>query len=588
MASDQWVDINSQQWVDNNDVQWQPSTNSANLGATIVAHQPVDLNAMIETHSPKDLLAYIHGLDYRNLPASISVIQSENLPASVGVHSPKDLGAYLRVQPMKGLPARIHGWQTSDLQALIRAVYKENLPAAIQAHLPRNIRGTIKGWVREATSDLPASVHSFTTEDLGGIIRSTYLEDLPGFLYPIQPVDLPAYIRGWATRDLQGIINGVLYPWDLPAYINGSPWRSDDLPAKIISSLPGPQKDLTAYILTTKGRSNLTAAMNIIQSANLSASIDTGRDIYNLPASIYPKVMRLTAVVSMITMEHRDLSATISIPCFYSNYKDLPTYIRPVLKGDLGATIYPQGWLGGISNLGAKWGYADKSVVQDKLKINFTFTGWDYRTEDKIRITASIFRSGLNLGASIVAYRPPADLPAYINGVDIPPYDFDVWKLREKVYSRNYTQAAIDYEDVDISFKTIVRDYFYSSGSNVVAKVDKYEHFLTKVASYYSPAKARTLNERLHKIKYLYDLRKFSSIDEAIKFAILYVTEQPERDLQAYINATGNYFNLTSSIVGKDKISTNQNLTSSVTGEKLHTYNVVVGFTDDGVGYLQF
>ena len=108
------------------------------------------------------------------------------------------------------------------------------------------------------------------------------------------------------------------------------------------------------------------------------------------------------------------------------------------------------------------------------------------------------------------------------------------------------------------------------------------------MASYYSTSKARRLERTLNKVRRLYDLRSFDSIDEAVKFAILLVTEEAARDLSAVITASGAYNNLTSTIVGKDKISTSLDLTSSIEGQREHSYDVAVAFTDDGVGYLSF
>lgn len=579
MPDDQWVDINNEQWVDTNDAQWLDTVTSGvevNLGASIHGYAISDLDALIGAHQPKNLLSYVTGLAYKDLPGYLNPIE------------PIDLGASIQPRLPKNLKAEIYGWDTLDLQALINIIAKDNLPATIGAHRPKNVRASIKGWVREAYSDLGANIGAFDTNELPAEIRGTELRQLPAYLFAIAPVDLSANIHGWDTKDLQGIINVIQYPYNLPASINGRPWKYRNLSATITSNLLGPHKDLTAYILPSKGTADLSAYLGVNYSKDLSAYVDTGNDIGNLSAQINPKMMRLTGVLSIITMEHKDLSATISIPCFYSDYRELSSYIRPVFQADLPASIHPQGWLGGIDNLGAKWGYQDTSVMQDKLPIILNFSGWDFRTEDRLLITASIFRSALNLGATITAVRTPANLSAYINGVFLEPYEFDYWKLRERVQNRTYSQVAIDYEDVDISFQTIVRDYFYSSGSDVVAKVNKYERFVTKVASYYSQATARRLDERLHKIKYLYDMRHFNSIDEAVKFAILYVTETPERNLQAMITATGSFNNLTSSIIGSDKISTTINLSGSIDAQREHTYDVVLAFTDDGVGYLEF
>ena len=564
---------------------------TGDLGGVIGTHLPADLGTIIDTHDPGNLLAYIRGFAFKNLPASMNIVFAESLPAEIGGHLPGDLPGYIKPWPQEDLPGAIYGWQESDLGAYLNMIARADLPAIIGVHGPGNIRAWIKGWVREATYDLGASIHSFALDDLGAFIRATEMRQLPAYLFPVVPRNLSAFIHGWQEADLSAEIIVGAYPWNLTASITGRPWKTKDLTATITpDGYLGPHGNLPAYILVTQGVTNLPAIMGIQQARNLSAYIDPGKDLGNLSAEIYPKRLRLTGILSVITMEHSDLSATISIPCFYSNLKDLSAYIRPVYQSDLGASLNPKDYAWGQKNLGATFGYALNTVVQDKLTVNIYIDPIGFRTEDKFNINIALFRSGLSLGASITPQRYPADLPAYINALDLVPYDFESWKGKERVYDTTYTQVIKDYEDVDISFQTIVKDYFYSSGSDVVAKVDRYTHFVTKVASYYSPATSRRLDKRLHKVKYLYDMRYFDSIDEAMRYAIWYVTTQPEQNLGAYINSIAPMgLNDLSARIGATRFySTSNNLTSYIYGTTTHSYDVVIGYTDDGVGYLEF
>jgi len=566
------------------------TTQTEDLGGIIGAHQPRDLGALIDMHDPRNLGAYIRGFAFRDLGAMVGVMQDQDLPAELLPIPPEDLSAYLKVWPQEDLPGFLYGWDTKDLGGYIIPGGFEDLPAEIRTHGPRNLRALVKGWVREATHDLGALIHAFAADDLGAFIRATEMAQLPAYLFAIAPKNLRAFIHGWDTKDLGCMINGTAWPWDLSASITPSgSWR--DLSAEIVSKKSTAlSTDLSAYILVTQGRDDLPAMLLAKQARDLGAFIDTGKDMGDLPASIYPKRIRLTGVLSLVTMEHSDLSATISIPCFFSNLSDLSSYINPVFKAELGAYINPKGYVWAQSNLSASIGYTLNTVVQDKLIININIAPLGYRTEDKYTISLSMFRSGLNLGASITATRHPRDLSASINAVDVLPYDFETWKGKERVFDRTYTQVIRDYEDVDISFQTIVKDYFYSSGSDVVAKVDKYTHFVTKVASYYSPATSRRLNKKLHKVKYLYDTRHFADVDEAMRFAIWYVTTDPERDLGAYINSIApmGSSDISARIGATRHYSVNNNLTSTITGIPTHSYDVAVGYEDDGVDYLEF
>jgi len=561
------------------------------LGSIIGAHLPEDLQSIIDTHLPENISAFIRGMEYRDLSASTYILYSQNFPATIGIHLPEDLSGYIKPWPEEDLLGFIHGWDTKDLGGIVRATYYENLPAIIATHRPQHIRSLIKGWVREAEYDLAASIQSFGLPvDLGAYIKARETAQLPAYLNPVPPRNLLGLIYGWQAADLGAEIDAQDYPWNLTASIviaGGFKNLTAEVSGKEFLALPS---DLSAYILVTRGRNNLPASMIIKQARDLGAFIDPGKGLDNITAEIYPKIIRLTGILSMITMEHSDMSATISIPCFYSELKDLSAYIRPVFQSNLSAYIYPKDYAFDQKNLGASFGYTLDTVVQDKLTINIYIDPLGFRTEDKYDINISVFRSGLSIGASITGQFPPANLTASINSIDVIPYDFETWKGKEKVYDTNYTQVLQDYEDVDVSFRTIVKDYFYSSGSDVVAKVDKYTHFVTKVASYYSPAKARRLDRTLHKVKYLYDMRHFESIDEAMRYAIWYVTTTPKTDMGAYINSIApmGSDDMSARIGAKRYFSTNNNLTSYIDGKATHDYDVVIGYTDDGVDFLSF
>ena len=565
-------------------------TQGKDLPAIIGGHLPENLGAIISAHLPRDLSAYIRGFAFKDLGALITSIYEQNLPGYIFGVGPKDLPAYLKVWPQEDLSAFIHGWQTVDLPAYLNATYYRNLSAYIATHSPRNLRGIIKGWVREATYDLGANVFSYAVHNLPAFIRATEMAQLPAYLFAIRPRNITAFIHGWQEADLPASIHGLPYPWNLPAYINvtgGYRNLSAKLVAAASTKIP---RDLTAYILATKGRNDLPALLHTTYAKDLSAYLDTGRDVGDLPASIYPKKIRLTGILSVVTMAHKDLSATISIPCFYSDFRDLTTYVRAVHMADLGASIRPKDYAWSTKNLGALFGYTLNTVVQDKLSISVHVKALGFRTENKVSISLQIFRASLGLSASIIGEIKPVDLSAYINGIYIEPYDFKNWKSKERVFDRTYSQVVKDYEDIDISFQTIVKDYFYSSGSDVVAKVDKYNHFVTKVASYFSPAKSRLLDRRLNKVKYLYDMRHFATIDEAMRYAIWYVTTSPSADLTAAINSIApmGYSDISARIGATRYTSDHNNLTSNINGKTTHDYDVVVGYKNDGVDYLVF
>lgn len=560
-----------------------------NLPAEIVGLPPTqeeDLGAIIGGHLPEDLAAYIRGFAFEDLAAYINGLKTQGLPAQINPVPPKDLPAYLKVWPQTDIPGFIHGWQEADLPATLQAIQFRDLPAIIGGHLPGNLRGIIKGWVREAYRDLAATLTGFGYNELPAIIRGTEFADLPAYLYGIPPRNLPARIHGWQAADLPAFINAQDYPYNLPAYINGIPGIRN-LPAYIaaVQSTAVPE-DLPAT-LQAYAYKDLNAVVASINAPDLGATITPVGMGVNLPAAIYPKMIRLTAVLSVVTMESRNLSAVISIPCFYSDFKDLSAFVRAVYKKDLTGVIRGIDPNPSYGDLGARIGYADTYTEYDRLKINLSVAAKGYRVEDKIKLLLSIMKQSTTLSAYIRAIPQSRDLSAAIQGLELTPYDFERVKHREKVYY--LTRSIInDYENVDIRFWDYVPNYFYSGTADGVAKIDKYRHWVTAVSSYYSPATAARLQRKLHKVKLMYDLRKFDSVDEAIRFAIDYVTTYPESDISALINPTGRFAEMQAYLRPIYVTSTYTELGCSINGIGSYTYDVVIGFTDDGVGYLNF
>jgi len=191
------------------------------LPAAMSGELPANLQAYLNTVEVgmSNLSAFIHGFQEANLSAYIRAMQITSLPASLTAVPPIDLPAYLKVWPMKYLSASIYGWDTLDLTSYIYSIQKGDLPAIIGGEPAKDLGTILRGWVREATKDLGTYIRGFAYEDLSAIIRSTYLKNLPAYLYSVAPVDIQASIYGWDQSDLLATLIGVYGDYDLRASI---------------------------------------------------------------------------------------------------------------------------------------------------------------------------------------------------------------------------------------------------------------------------------------------------------------------------------------------------------------------------------
>jgi hypothetical protein len=575
---------------------------SGNLQAAIYAQS---------TESKKDLSAYIN------------ILMSESLPASIGGEIAPDLPAYLKVWPMKQLSSRIYGWGQLDLSAYIYSIQQGNLPAIIGIESPIDLGVILRAWAREVPKDLGAYISSLQ-KDLQGIIRATYLKDLPAYLYCVKPRDLSASIYGYGLTDLPAYLNGVYGPYDLRASLNITN-NYKDLSAYLDPNTGVREpSDLSAYVRGWNA-GDIGAYIYSIACVNLNAYLGAQGYVGDLAASIYPKTIRLTSVVSIITMEHLDLSAVVNPSCIWSEPRDLAAYLRCVYKSDLSATLLGKRYDTGVANLYSTIGHADTYSLIDKLPISVSITTKSYRFVDKFPIYFRFFADTRTLAASIVGTYLYKNLSASISGAYLDPYHFANVKNKQKVYKLSASGIAEWFEMVELSFKSIVRSYYYIKisdpykvwadagtqwvdsnlaqwvesdlnqwvDSNIFSwttlqdalwKTDRLDKWILDVSSYIPVNIKLATKRKFHKLKYVYDLNRFDSIDEAVRYAIDFVTDYPKVDFPASIYASGGYKNMQAFLNVRRVVQENYDLDVSITGQSMG--DVIIGIDGDGIAVI--
>ncbi len=535
--------------------------------AEIGMHLPVDLSGYLKVfyRNTKDITASIYAWQYKDLSAFLNTMRKQDLQAMISPILPVDLPAYLKVWPEEDLPGYLRGWQYYDLSASLNVIFSNNLPIYIGAHPWVDFKARIKGWVREAYRDIGISIRGFAYEDIIAIIRATYLNNIGAIIYPIQPVDIRSVIHGWAIRDLGAILNGLDYPFNLTANITGTGGYTDLLVR--ISSVAS----IHNYInlpTTLQGfaASNLISAIECIAAPNLTAYINAVGGTYNLAASIYPKIVRLSTLLPIATLEHKNLYAIINASCRWSMGVDLSAFLRPVYLRDISAYVK------GVSDsevrrdLGATVGFHAQNVVVDKLSINISLPNYLYKEIDKFTLYIKIFNGLGYLPASITGIHITKDLGSSITGIYLRDYSFKYSKNWERVYDLEYNGWENGKEDVEISFKSVVEDYFFVDAESKVYKIDDLDRWVVNVRSFTNVVNRIKVKRRLHRARLLYDLQKFNDVDEAVRYLIDHVTDIPYSDLSSYIYTSSKSVNLGCSIVPMYIKHANNILSSTIVG----------------------
>jgi len=497
-----------------------------------------DLPASLSTVFPKDL------------PASIGFMWAKELGATIGMHQPVDLSAYLKVWPQQDLPAQARGWDSKDLSASVDFRYTKDLGAILRPYKWNNLTGIARGW-GQGYKDLGAALGVFQKKDLPALIRATYIDNLSAYMFAIAPKNLGAIIQGWQELDLPTIITGDDHPYNLPASIFASGGYINL--SSFIKTLKGSGTyDLRATIQYYRHR-DLGASLYSPPYYDLGALIDTQRLYSDLGAAIYPKMVRMTAIINVATMSSRNLAGIINPACF--NTMSVPLYasINSTYMAQLPATVRGIISVWATKNLGATVGYESHYSALDKLDLVITLSEGYYRIEDKLSLYIRFFAGMKNMSATITGILRSYDLPAAIYGDPIAGYNFGNVPARHKAITTKAGGILESFQTVEFSFVDIVQDYFYVSGSQELYKLDKLDTWVLSLKSYYPANNLLRYKRRLHKATRMYSLTKFDNIDEAVKHHIHYVITDFNSDLNASINITGEERRLYASINGMDR-----------------------------------
>jgi len=523
----------------------------ANLGSIIGTHTPYSISGAVFTKQKDsyNIEACVYGYDIKNLTALVGVYQFESLNASISSISGEYLPAYLKVYPQQFLTANMYGWQAYNLSAYIKRIYSSDISAILFGRYPlyNNLVARLKG-VGHDSLYLSASMAAFVKDDLSACVEPMYFNDLPSFLRPVLPYSLGGIIHGWAEAFLSAEIVGVIYPWFLTANVYGR-----DSIHNLTALINPCQSILVPYslraIIHSWKQGSLTACLSGDSSPILSANLTSLGYSSDLHATLRPKMIRLTTVLSVHTMEHHNLSAIVNYPCFYTNYSNLSATLLAKHMSDLPSFIRVMSFDYKPYSLSATTGLSNSYSEVDKLKLRITLSSYEFITEDKFKMLLHVLRSGNSLMAYINAIPNSVSLTANVVAEAIPFFNFtQALKNRERVFDNTYSGHTKSYEVVEFAFKSIVEDYYYSSEGGVAWKSDRLDRWALDVKSYLPKNLALKLKRRLHKATVLYDLRKFSSIDAAMRYTIAYVTEYSEDGLTASINAAGYYGGLHASV----------------------------------------
>ena len=445
--------------------------------------------------------------------------------------------------------AFLHGWQEEDFYSYIKSTVQQtkNLITdifKIWQHSETDFPASLHGW---QVLDLSKTIQAFHIRDLPINLRATYLNNISAFLYAISPRDVKASISGFDTKNLSFHLKQVPYQGDFPSYIYGVP--SINLSAYLNGKLAvEAHSDLKAKLTNFKEK-NLYFRLNILNQVNLPIYLNVPRIKVDLSAFILPKVVYIRKNINVSFLENRDLAAIVNFPCFNSSFNDLLFSVTVKASGNLNAYLF---------------GY-DNSNIKD---LNFSINAYDYLTSNKVELNyfnkkdRNLYRSSYtdlsyikkpeihnmdvitlygeeqnysNLLSSIYGHFVFNDLGAYIKPYSNISYDtkatsenFITLKLKNNIESfRKY---------VNLKLRDYAFQYYYFSGAQKAYRMDRNSHWVVRVEGYKPLPVGRGYEKVKVRKKYIFNLKNYNSIDDAITDMVDRVTLLRSSDLSASLN----------------------------------------------------
>lgn len=435
---------------------------------------------------------------------------------------------------------------------LLELVPLLNLPGdLVQVGAFKRTRGSITPVHKSSTGTSPTAGFITTASSFRFLIGTTKGLFIPPQVVPQVRIttyrndfprpDLHATIAGWYEADIGASISD--YPFKpLPASLNA-------LDASHISSLsariaPFRTEDIGGQLTPSGG------------FEGLGGDVVVAGAISDLSASLVPRINPLSFnVVSVSTMPISDMGAIINYGTLVrcaptSQVIGLGAYVKSIVTGtdetvqNLSATL---------NVLRLQNDLPGEVVGRKRTRIRVLSLTFRSKTRDSEGIRGSVtpvIPTHLGLSAQITGLLHEADLPATITPFRYEPHDVE-FTTTEKVV--NFADSAE--KNILLSFRSLVSSYVFEDVSNAVYATDRDTwaidlRTLIRDESFFD----RSPNNRVVTVD---GLQEFNTLDEAIRNAIVILTERLKENIGASITARGVIRDLgvELTIRGSDKIA---------------------------------
>lgn len=482
-------------------------------------------------------LEQVYGI-FPDLHASINVLEL----------SRKDLGAYLKtfIRETADLPVETIGVSPyiNINKLAISLVPSLSITASIFTRSGFNpIKAIINPSHSSSTGTSPTAGYSTVAVSFNFYLGTNKGLIIPPREFPSLRVevyqndhprpDLNAYVKGFHITELTASLRVYPYTSILASIMALDTSHISSITASLI---PARLSDLLASILPSGGYKDLPASISV-------------RGGYkDLPAIVIPTIDVLSRTIIPVSIKpFADLYATINfdlnIVCgFSSSISEIGAFIRPYAKAsaadliDLKASIDASN-----SSSSMTAGIVGRKRSRIRL-LNLSFRSMTRTSSAIFGILVPLVSSYSDLSASIKGILHEVDLAASINVIRLKRHQITI-SNKETVVDLNTANRV---KEVLISFQSGVGYYVYEDIANAIYETD-YGTWglnlktLLRDNNFYDKSS-------LNKVIEMTDLSGFNTLDEAIRFAVVLLTEGNKFDLSASITGIGGVASIRASL----------------------------------------
>ena len=511
------------------------------LGSKLAGDMYGNLNSYLVTLQRKEdsISSYLRGWGSLDLVGYIKNCFEYNIYCGINTMVPINLEATLKPWYSSNILSNLYSWGIYSLSFSVHPFVAHSLPTLLLPIPPFDISAFLSAKV-VTYRQLPSYIRAFNLYDIGASLYTYNDSQVSAYLFPIVSINLGSNIRGLIEFYISADITGQEYPYNLPAFIAASgafynlasyikTFRNMGVSYVLSSSLQGFQS------------SYFTASLLPIGGFDLSAYVGISSYSFNLQGILTPKIVRLSKIVDIITMEALSLSAMINTGCFGSGYLNLSSmidliYLHPLRAVIAGVLVY-----NGQNNLSATIGMDNNIVFSNKLPITVVTGSSVIYNYNILPITITTYRGGSILSSYIKGMLTTSDLIANITSVYVEDHAFEHTVSKELVYDLKSSRGLAELSKiVELTFKSYVRDYIYLQEANISFNRFVGDKWEVSLKSYLPENLTLHLKRRLFRSAKIFNLNQYSDIDIAVRDAIVYITETPFENLSAAVNLTFN------------------------------------------------